>query len=144
MNYLYSALAALAILIGVEQFGEHHVRSQWDTDIAVRQGVAEAEAERNKRNLADLQAKYKKDIEYAKTQASKRAVADYLRTHGMLPVCPAVQPGASGQTDIPSSTDGAASQYEAIERFAARCIDDARKVEMCAEWAIREGLPVSD
>ena len=143
MNYLYGLLALVALLLGAEQLGEYRVRNSWDKDIAVRQGVLDAEIERNKRNVADLRDQYKKDLKYAESETSKRAVTEWLRTHGLLPSCPAVQPSANSQANVPQGTDGTAGQSGTIERFAARCLSDARKVEMCAAWAAREGLPVS-
>jgi membrane protein involved in colicin uptake len=133
-----SALLALA-LFSAEKFGEHKVQAKWDIDKAERAAVAKADADRNEKNLAALDDKFKKEIEHAKSEASRRAVANWLKSHGLLPDGTPVR-GAGCEAEVPQGADGASSELGAVERLADNCIRDARKVELCTEWAVREGL----
>lgn len=146
MNYLLAGIAVILILLGVEQWGEHRVQVEWDKETAARIAIT-GQAKRQSAEAAnDVEEQHKKDIEYAKSQAGRAAVADFLRRHGLLPDgSPVSVARGDGQAEVPVRTDGAACESgfaERIKEFAARCLHDARKVEMCMEWAKRENLEV--
>lgn len=144
-QYLIGIGAALLIILGVEKYGEHRIQVQWDKDIAQREAVAKHDKDENAKNLADLKDKWKKEKNDAESEAGKRAVAKYLRDAGLLPSSLPVRKCDSGQANIPQGTDSTTSESgltERITQLAGRCIEDARKVEMCSQWAARENLPV--
>ncbi|MFA5976502.1 MAG: hypothetical protein WC859_10125 [Elusimicrobiota bacterium] len=145
MNYLYAILALLAIALGCEQWGEHRVQVKWDQDKAVRQARLDDEIARGEKIIADMRDKFKKEKAYAESEASKRAVDRFLRDHGLLPSGLPVRPVANGQAQVPQGADGTTCESgfaERIKDFAARSLRDARKVAMCTEWAVREGLEI--
>lgn len=141
-QWLIGLVVLVAALFAAEWHGRYTVQAKWDTDKAERAAVSKAEADRNEKNLAALGDKYKKEIEYAKSEASRNAVSTWLKSHGLLPDGTPVR-GTGGEAKVPKIPDGATSESGAAERiqgFADRCIRDARKVELCTEWAVREGL----
>jgi hypothetical protein len=135
MNQWLIGLVVLATaLFAAEWHGRHTVQTKWDIEKAKYAAVAKADADRNEKNLAALGDKYKKEIEHAKSEASRNAVSTWLKSHGLLPSF------AGCKAEVPKGADGATGESGTIERFADACISDARKVEMCTEWAMREGL----
>lgn len=144
-QYLIGIIVILFLILGIEQYGEHRIQTKWDIDIAQREAVAKHDKEENTKNLADLKDKWKKEKKDAESEAGKRAVAKYLRSIGLLPSGIPVRKCDGSQADIPQGTDSTSSESgltERITQLAGRCIEDARRVEMCAQWAIRENLPV--
>jgi len=138
-------VAVILLLIGVEQYGEHRIQVKWNEDKAARAAVTERDKQENAKNLADLKEQFEKEKKDAESEAGRRAVAKYLRDYGLLPSSIPVRIGDSHQADIPQradTTSGESGLAERITELAGRCIDDARKVELCAEWAARENLPV--
>lgn len=146
MNYVYAAVIIALAMFGSVWWGEHQMQVEWDKDKAARQAVLDNEVAHNKANVADLKDKFDKEIKHAESKAGKRAVADFLRRHGLLPDgTPVSVPGGDGQAEGSGRVDGAACESgfaERIKEFAERCLYDARKVEMCTEWAKRENLEV--
>ena len=142
-KYIGIIAAVLLLLIGVEQYGEHRVQIEWDKDIAIRAALLEAETQQNAKNVATITEQYKKDIEHAKSQAGRAAIADFLRRHGLLPSGAPVQPVSSSQTQGTQGADGAGGQCgpgSGVEEFAINCAKDAVTVGAWQEWAVREGL----
>lgn len=147
MTRLYTALAMLAalcaLLLGVEQYGEHRVQVKWDLERERQEAVAQQEAERDKQANAATEAQRKKDIENAKSEAGRIALNNWLRKHGLLPDGSPVSGSCSGKANCPSKPDGASGQSGSGERiadFARGCALDALHVLQWQEWAIREGL----
>lgn len=144
-QYIAGFVVIVVILLGVEQYGEHRIQSKWDVDIAEREAVAKHDKEENAKNLADLKDKWKKEKKDAESEAGRRAVAKYLRDAGLLPSGLPVRKCDSGQANIPQGTDSTTSESglaERITQLAERAIEDARRVEMCTQWAARENLPI--
>lgn len=147
MSTIQRGIVALALLVvalvAAEQWGEHVVRVEWDKDIAIRNALFNEAAKQNERHIADMTSKFKKEKKHAESEAGKRAVAVWLHDHGLLPSGLTVRPADSGQAKIPEGADGSSCEpgySERIKDFSSRCIEDARRVEMCAEWARFEGL----
>ena len=141
MNYLYAALAAMALLIGAEQFGEHRIQALWDIETERLEAVAEQVKVDDENDRIAIAERHRRDIQNAKSEAGRKAIRNYIRTRGMLPTNPA----ACGQTDGAGGADGAAAEPglgNSLEEFASRCGQDALKVLAWQEWAIRQGLEV--
>jgi len=142
MNYLYGSLAILLALAGVEQYGEHRVQTKWDIETAKLQALAEQAKRQDKEITAALETQHLKDIQHAKSEAGKRAIADYLKSHGLLH-----SEGNCSQTQGSGVSSGSAVESGTsadIAEFANACAHDAQIVLDWQSWAIREGLEVSD
>ena len=142
MNYLYGAIAILIALLGIEQYGEHRVQTRWDIETARLQAISDQEKRQDKEITAILEAKHLKDIQYAKTQAAKSAIADYVKSHGLLH-----SEGGCSQTASSGVSNGTPSESGTsadIEEFASACAHDAQIVLDWQEWALRENLPIGD
>lgn len=144
MTSIQKLIAMLVFLVGLSGIcyysGASHVQKKWDIDKAERAAVVAHELELDAKVLADLKDKYKTEVEYAKSKAGRDAITNYIRTHGMLCAESGVhQTNVSGGSDATSGESGTSGR---LAEFTARCADDARRVRMCTEWAIREGLPV--
>lgn len=136
-------LAIVAILAVAYMAGAHSVRVEWDKEKAVRQAQLEAQQKLNEDTNAIVQAQHEKDLSAAKSKAGRDAVADYLRSHGMLPASSAVQCAGQLQAEDSVKSDGTAEERGAsskIESFATNCALDALQVMRWQEWASREGL----
>lgn len=138
MNYLYAALAAIAILIGVEQFGEHRIQTLWDLETERIEAIAKQEKENDRKAIDAISEQHRKDIQNAKSEAGKSAVREYLRTHGMLPSQGSDNQAANTEGISNSSCKCGASVE--TEEFAERCGEDALKLLRVTEWALRESL----
>lgn len=147
---LYKLAAGIALIVmvlfGVEQYGEHRIQTKWDLEVARLEAVAKQEKESNEKTNKAVEAQHKKDIEHAKSEAGKSAIADYLRRHRMLPVSvPVRNEDNSTETestkvvDAPTCECGTSSS---IEEFAGRCGQDALTILNFQEWVVREGLDV--
>jgi hypothetical protein len=131
MNYLYAGIAAILILLGAEQWGEHRVQVKWDQDAAVRQALLDKTTLDNKEALDANKAQYEKDRLAATSQAGRDAVNRFLRDHGLLPDGSRVSSGGNVPAQSPQGTDGPPSQCGtsgALESFANDCAQDALKV----------------
>lgn len=141
-------IALLLIAVGTaEQYGESRVQHKWDQHNLEVKGKLALEKQRSDAERIKLIEDHKKEIEYAKSKAGADAISRFLREHGLLPNgAPVHRPDDSvGEAEVPEGTDGAASKFgagESLEEFATRCGIDAIKVELCTEWAIKEGLEV--
>lgn len=143
------ALSAMAALICAASWkaGSDAAQKKGDIEKAKVEAVAAKEKQDNARNLAELKAQFKKELDHETDAAYKRALRDALNSWGLLPGGSSVRKSSAGGgeavvsegADVPSCEPGLA---ERIEAFAADCVRDARRVEMCTQWAIREGLPV--
>jgi hypothetical protein len=138
MNYLYGSIAILIALLGVEQYGEHRVEVRWDLEKARLQALADQTKRQDKEITAILESQHLKDIQNAKSEAGKRAIADYLKSHGLL--------HAEGNCSQAQSTGGITNSTcecgvsVEVESLAARCGEDALKILRFQEWIQREGL----
>lgn len=144
MNYLYAALAAIALLIGAEQWGEHVVTVEWDKDKAVRQALLDSEINRNKETLDALKAQHQKDQSAATSKAGRDAVDRFIRER-LLSSCASLQPGGHAETQSVEGTDGAASQprtSEPLAEFVTGCGQDALKVMRWQELCTRMNCEV--
>ena len=140
MNYLYGSIAILLLLLGVEQYGEHRVKTQWDLESARLQALADQAKNQDKEINAVLEEQHRKDIQNAKSEAGKSAIREYIRTHGMLHI-----EGSNNQAQNSSGVNDASSQCGTsleVEEFATRCGEDALKILRFQEWAIRENLEI--
>ena len=143
MNYLYGIIAALLILAGIEQYGEHRVQAKWDLERARNEAVAKQEAERDKQAGIAAEEQRKKDIENAKSEGGRIVLNNWLRKHGLLPDGSAVSGSDSDKTNCTCNPDDTADQSGAGERIAELaegCALDALHVLQWQEWAIREGI----
>jgi hypothetical protein len=142
MNYLYGSLAILIALLGIEQYGEHRVQTRWDIETARLRAIADQEKRQDKEINAILEAKHLKDIQYAKTQSAKSAIAGYVKSHGLLH-----SEGSCSKTASSGVSDGTAGESGTsadIEEFASACAHDAQIILDWQEWALRENLPIGD
>lgn len=148
MSDLYKLAAGIALivitLVGAEQYGEHRIQAQWDLEVARLDAVSKQAKESNKKTNEAIDAQHKKDIEYAKSEAGKSAIADYLRRHRLLPASAPVRDADSGaKTESTQVADAPACECgtrSSIEEFAGRCGQDALTILNFQEWVIREGL----
>lgn len=141
MNYLYVALAAMFLLVGVEKFGEHRIQSMWDIERAILEDKAkQAEFDDAKiRNAIEVQ--HRKDIQNAKSESGRIAIRGFLRARSMLPDHTAKRCQADSAEGADGST-GESRTGDGLEKFANRCGQDALKVLAWQEWAMRQGLAV--
>lgn len=129
---------ALTIVLGLISYGEHRVQIKWDAANAVAAAAKEKADGVDAEARAALVKQHMEDLNYAKSEAGKQAIRDYLRTHRLYNTC-----GSTPQ--VPQGADGTTSQRgdaTALEQFAGRCRADAQKVRLCTQWAIREQLEV--
>lgn len=139
-------LVFTAMLFGMEQWGEHTVQVEWDKDKAVRAAVLAAETKRNQETINDLKDQHAADLQAAKSEAGRAAVAGWLHDHGLLPsglpLHPGAQPVPSQGSQIP---DGEACQQgvgAALEGFATGCAQDALRLMDWQELCIRQQCEV--
>ncbi len=145
-QYLIGIGAALIILLGVEQYGEHRVQVEWDKDKAVREALAVKAEKDNKENIYALNKQHQKDIKTATGKAGRDAVADYLKSIGVLSNGLTVRSEGSGKAESPKlpneRSDTESSTRSSIERFGLECAKGAVMNMDWREWAIHEGLEV--
>lgn len=125
--------------------GKASVQVLWDTEKAKQKEAADQENLRDEAARLATEAKHKKEIEYAKSQAGRIAIADWLKSHGLLPDGSPLRGSIGGGSEAEGAQviDGASGQCRAggsIEEFAGRCARDAITVESWQDWAKREGL----
>lgn len=146
-RYLYGAVALCLMLVGAVLYGEHRVQVKWDLERARQATIAALAREADEAaRKADAEQR-KKDIENAKSKAGRTAISNWLKSHGLLPDGSPVSGSGGGQTDCTGKPDGAAGQSGTsgrIEEFAEGCALDALHVLRWREWAIREGLKITD
>lgn len=144
-QYLYGLLGVCVILLITEQIGEYRIQTKWDLEKARLETIAKQEKQRDKEANVAIEKQHKKDIEYAKSQAGKRAISDWLKSHCMLPSGASVSGSSDCKTEStakPNDTAGQSGTSNRIEEFAQGCALDALQVLNWQEWAIREGLEV--
>lgn len=156
MNLAMAKLALATGLLGAIVFawlyhghikyeeGKASVQILWDSEKAKQKEAADNERLRDEAARKATEAKHKKEIEYAKSEAGKRAVAEYLRSIGLLSDGPAVRPlGDSGQAKDPQGPDDSGSEQRLsgfLEEFAGRCAQDAITIGNFQEWINQEGI----
>lgn len=144
-RYLYGAVALVLMLVGAMLYGEHRVQVKWDLERARQETITALARETDEAARKADAEQHKKDIENAKSQAGRTAIARWLRDHGLLPDGSPMSGSGGGQTDCAGKPDGTAGQSGTggrIEEFAEGCALDALHVLRWQEWAVREGLEV--
>ena len=146
MRDILFALAAIFVLVlWAEQYGEHRIQTKWNDETIRLETIANEAIKRNEENLNALNLQHKKDIELAKSQAGRAAIAAWLKSRGLLPDGSPVQPRCDGdKAESPEVPDGGPDPEPVIgigiEEFAADCAKGALMNMDWREWAIREGL----
>jgi membrane protein involved in colicin uptake len=141
----WKPIAGILALALADWNGSHRVHVQWDAANAVASQIKAQAQQKDAEARKSIEAQHKKDIEYAKSEAGKSAVREYLRTHGLLSSCPTLPSAGSGASSGPQSSNGTTGKpgtSGAIEAFAGRCRGDAAKVELCTRWIIEEKFEV--
>lgn len=147
MTWIQKALVAIVTVMTLcavsYMAGSDAVRNEWDLEKARIAAIALHERDANEANLKSLKKKFKEELEHEKDAAFSAGIRSFLSTNGLLSCRSTVRDTDSGsEAEIPAGVDAAPRESGNLERFAADCVRDARKVEMCAEWAMREGLEV--
>jgi hypothetical protein len=142
-KYWKPILGAL-IIFGAEMVGEHRVQVKWNAESARLTVIAQQAKDQDTAARKSIEAQHKKDIEYAKSEAGKSAVREYLRTHGLLSTCVPVPSAGSGQAQSPGvPSDGQDPKPGAridIQEFATECAKGALMNIEWREWALKEDL----
>jgi hypothetical protein len=142
-RYLYGAAALCLLVLGSVLYGEHRVQVKVDLERERQETIAALARETDKAAKAADAEQHKKDIEHAKSQAGRTAIAAWLKSHGLLPDGSPVSGPGGCEADSAGGSDGAPGQSGTggrIEKFAEGCALDALHVLRWQEWAIREGL----
>ena len=131
-QYIIGAVAIILLLLGIEQYGEHRVQVQWDTEKAKIQAVSDAEKARNLKTIAELNEQHKREVEYAKSKAGRDAVNRWLREHGLLSdgaeMRDCASPSASDRTGLSDAGREEQGTGTSLEGFAINCADDASRL----------------
>jgi len=126
--------------------GKASVQLLWDSEKARQKEAADKERLKDEAARKAVEAKHKKDIEYAKSTAGRAAIADWLKSHGLLPDGSPVRiDGDSGQAQGSQSPDDGSGEQRLggfLEEFAGRCAQDAIKINNFHEWVKQEGLEI--
>jgi hypothetical protein len=134
MNYLYALAVSMLVIIGVEQYGEHRVQSEWDKDVAIRQALIDKAKQENKESLDEIRKQYEKDKRAATSKAGRDAIARYIRERGLLQEACAGNVQAQGSKGVNGISEEPRTSA-ALESFAGDCASDALKVirwqELC-------------
>lgn len=124
--------------------GKASVQILWDSEKKKQKEAADKERARDEAARKLIEAKHKKEIEYAKSEAGKRAVVEYIRSIGLLSDGSTLRSlGDSGQAEGSKGADGPAcerSTSQSIEEFAGRCAQDAITIINFQEWINQEGI----
>lgn len=147
-RYMAAVIVAVAWTVGAVLYGEHRVQTEWDLDKARQKVIAEQARETDKAANAAIEDKHRKDVEYAKSQAGRSALAAWLKSHGLLPDGSPMPGSGGGKTDGAAPSDGRpdteSGLADRIKEFAGKCRDGAQMNVEWREWAVREGLKVAD
>jgi len=133
MNRLAASLIALVALSGAMWLlGASHVQHKWDLERERLRTIAEQAVKQGKAALQAVEQQHRKDIEHAKSQAGRTAIAAWLKSHGLLSDGSQVPGSGSGQNAsscVTDATGGERGTGGGIEGFALRCGQDALTVE---------------
>ena len=136
MNYIIGVLIIVAVLLGAEQWGEHRVQVQWNTDKKVREALLNAETKRNEESVNELIKQHKNDMAAAESKAGRDAVNRWLRDHRVLPGsapvrCPSGNTQPEGAKTPDERPDTEPEFGGGIEGFAVEC---AKGALMNMQW----------
>ena len=124
--------------------GKAEVQKLWDAEEAEEQNarVIAEQLSREAKHHDDLQ--HQKDIDAAKTKAGADAIANYLKSIGVLHQVSSVSVGDS-KADSPKGVDATTSESstsDSIKRFAEACASDAMMVLRWQDFARTNDLPI--
>lgn len=147
-RYLIAALVLIGWTAASVLYGEHRVQVKWDEDNARQQAIADLHTAQDAAANKAIEDKHRKDVEYAKSQAGRSALAAWLKSHGLLPDGSPMPGSGGGKTDGAAPSDGRpdpeSGLADRIKEFASKCRSGAQMNSEWREWAIREGLKVAD
>jgi hypothetical protein len=129
---LAGVLLFIASITGAWLSGSHHVQKKWDLENERLQTIADLAIVQRDAAARTVAEQHKKDIEHAKSQAGRTAIATWLKSHGLLPDGTPVSGSGGGQNAGSRVTDAAGGEHGtggSIEGFALRCGEDALTVE---------------
>jgi sRNA-binding protein len=132
-------VAICFIIFAIDQNGANRVQARWDAETARFKLVAKQAEEQNKAVNKAINEQHKKDIDYAKSEAGKSAIRDYLKSHSLLPNSCSSQ---TNSTSLPYATGSELQPGGSLEEFAGRCAQDAITVGDWQERAKREGFKI--
>ena len=139
-KYIFAVIAFCAAVFAIEQFGEGRVYDKWDKAKAEAQRAADREKLKNEEASHAVDSKRLQDIAAARTEGSRAAVAEYIRTHRLRPV----RPGGceAGRAEVADGATPEQGSGDGLDEFAMKCALDAAHVLRWQELAIREGWEV--
>ena len=129
----------------IEKHGYDRCDVIYQAHLSADKAAIDAATKLSEDTNATVQKQHQIDVQSVKSKAGQSAIAEYIRTHGMLSDCVQMQPASGVQANIPEVIDGTARELgtgAGIARFAERCASDALKVMECSEWAAGNKLPV--